>query len=208
MMKRSLSLLLAVLLLTLCAVPALAAAPKVQSTEYEGNGIVEVDFTTDNVRYKGAKVVVKDAAGKKLTATILEKDSDSITFKVKGVKAGKKYSYTISGVRKGNSGSYGKVKGTFTVPSGKLAIKEIVFDPAYDSLEVEFTTPVQFKNLKVTIEDENGDRLPVTNLETFPDELEMDVEGMEDGETYTITISGVRVKGKGSYTSVSQRFMA
>ena len=36
----------------------------------------------------------------------------------------------------------------------------------------------------------------------------MDVEGMEDGETYTITISGVRVKGKGSYTSVSQRFMA
>ena len=208
MMKRSLSLLLAVLLLTLCAVPALAAAPKVQSTEYEGNGIVEVDFTTDNVRYKGAKVVVKDAAGKKLTATIREKDSDSITFKVKGVKAGKKYSYTISGVRKGNSGSYGKVKGTFTVPSGKLAIKEIVFDPAYDSLEVEFTTLVQFKNLKVTIEDENGDRLPVTNLETFPDELEMDVEGMEDGETYTITISGVRVKGKGSYTSVSQRFMA
>ena len=208
MMKRSLSLLLAVLLLTLCAVPALAAAPKVQSTEYEGNGIVEVDFTTDNVRYKGAKVVVKDAAGKKLTATIREKDSDSITFKVKGVKAGKKYSYTISGVRKGNSGSYGNVKGTFTVPSGKLAIKEIVFDPAYDSLEVEFTTPVQFKNLKVTIEDENGDRLPVTNLETFPDELEMDVEGMEDGETYTITISGVRVKGKGSYTSVSQRFMA
>ena len=208
MMKRSLSLLLAVLLLTLCAVPALAAAPKVQRTEYEGNGIVEVEFTTENVRYKGAKVVVKDSAGKKLTATIREKDSDSITFKVKGVKAGKKYSYTISGVRKGNSGSYGKVKGTFTVPSGKLAIKEIVFDPAYDSLEVEFTTPVQFKNLKVTIEDEYGDELPVTNLETFPDELEMDVEGMEDGETYTITISGVRVKGKGSYTSVSQRFMA
>ena len=208
MMKRSLSLLLAVLLLTLCAVPALAAAPKVQRTEYEGNGIVEVEFTTENVRYKGAKVVVKDTAGKKLTATILEKDSDSITFKVKGVKAGKKYSYTISGVRKGNSGSYGKVKGTFTVPSGKLAIREIEFNPAYDSLEVEFTTLVQFKNLKVTIEDENGDRLPVTNLETFPDELEMDVEGMEDGETYTITISGVRVKGKGSYTSVSQRFMA
>lgn len=208
MMKRSLSLLLAVLLLTLCAAPALAAAPKVQKTEYEGNGLVEVEFTTENVRYKSARVVVKDSAGKKLTTSIVEKERDSITFKVKGLKAGKKYSYTISGVRRGNSGSYGKVKGYFTVPSAKPAIKMIEVDHHNNSLEVEFRTQVQFRNLKVTIRDKGGKYLPVMNLETFPDELEMDVEGLKEGESYTITISGVRVKGKGSYTSVSQRFMA
>ena len=69
MKKRIVSMLLAVLLLALCAMPALAAAPKVKKVEYDGNGVVEVEFTARNVHYKNAKVTVKDSAGKKLTVT-------------------------------------------------------------------------------------------------------------------------------------------
>jgi hypothetical protein len=48
----------------------------------------------------------------------------------------------------------------------------------------------------------------VYNIEKDPDDLDMDVEGMVAGNTYTVTISGVRVKGVGSYTSVSKTFVA
>lgn len=208
MKKRIVSLLLVVLLLTVSAVPALAAAPKVKKVEYDGNGVVDVDFTTKNVRYKNAKVVVKDSAGKKLTAKIIEKDNDEISFKVTGVKAGKKYTFTISGVRAGKSGSYGTVKGSFKTPSGKPRIVKVTFDPNYDDLEIDFATEVQYKNLKITVRDADGNKLSVYNIEKDPDDLDMDVEGMVAGNTYTVTISGVRVKGVGSYTSVSKTFVA
>ena len=208
MKKRIVAMLLAALMLALCAIPAMAAAPKVKKTEYEGNGMVEVDFTTRNARYKSAKVVVKDSAGKKLTARILEKDSDDISFRVSGLKAGKKYTYTISGVRAGKTGSYGKVKGSFKTPSNKLAIQKVKYDSHDRDLEVEFATKVQYKSLKVTVKDANDNALTVSGLEKGSDDLEMTVKGMTRGKTYTITVSGVRVKGTGSYTSVSKTFTA
>ena len=208
MKKRIVSLLLVVLLLTVSAVPALAAAPKIKKVEYDGNGVVDVDFTTKNVRYKNAKVVVKDSAGKRLTAKIIEKDTDEISFKVTGVKAGKKYTFTISGVRAGKSGSYGTVKGSFSTPSGKPRIVKVAFDPDYDDLEIDFATDVEYKNLKITVRDADGNNLLIYNIEKDPDNLDMDVEGMVVGETYTVTVSGVRVKGVGSYTSVSKTFVA
>ena len=208
MKKRIVSLLLVVLLLTVSAVPALAAAPKVKKVEYDGNGVVDVDFTTKNVRYKNAKVVVRDSAGKKLTTKIIEKSLDEISFKVTGLKIGKKYTFTISGVRTGKSGSYGTVKGSFRTPSGKPKIASVSFDPDRDDLEIDFTAGVEYKNLKITVRDEDGNKLPVYNIEKDPDDLDMDVEGMVAGDTYTVTISGVRVKGVGSYTTVSKTFVA
>ena len=169
---------------------------------------MEVDFTTENARYKSARVVVKDTAGKKLTAKIIEKDNDGISFKVSGLKADSKYTFTISGVRAGKSGSYGKVKGSFKTPSASPEITRVEYDPIDEDLDVEFATNVQFRNLKVTVSDAYGDELAVSNLQKGQDDLEMNVRGMIDGETYIVTVSGVRVKGKGSYVAVSKTFVA
>ena len=56
MKRRFVAMLLAAVLLLVCAVPALAAAPKVKKTEYEGNGVVEVDFTSKSVKIGRAHV--------------------------------------------------------------------------------------------------------------------------------------------------------
>ena len=148
MKKRMMAMLLAAVLLALCAAPAMAAAPKIKKTEYEGNGVVEVDFTSRKVTYKSAKVVVKAPGGKTLTAKIIDKDSDDIEFKVTGLAANTKYTYTISGVRAGKSGSYGKVSGSFKTPSNTPAIKKAKYDKKDKELEVEFATKVQYKGLK------------------------------------------------------------
>ena len=208
MKKRLVSMLLAVLLLTMSAVPALAAAPKVKKVECSGSGMVEVEFTTENVRYRNTRVVVRDSAGKKLSVKIVEKDNDDILFKVAGLKAGGKYTYAISGVRAGRSGAYGTVKGSFKAPSNKPKIKKVEFDPVHANLEIDFATPVQYRNLKVTVKDAAGNKLTVWNIEKDTDELDMDIDGMVSGRKYTVTVSGVRVKGVGSYTKVSKTFTA
>ena len=100
------------------------------------------------------------------------------------------------------------MKGSFSTPSGKPKIVKVAFDPNYDDLEIDFATDVEYKNLKITVRDADGNNLLIYNIEKDPDNLDMDVEGMVVGKTYTITVSGVRVKGVGSYTSVSKTFVA
>ena len=110
------------------AVPAFAA-PKVKKAEYEGKGRVEVDFNS-KVKYKNVKVTVKDNKGATYSTTINEKDNDDLTFTIKNYKAGRTYTYTISGVRKNKEKTYGKVTGKVTIPaaSGTPRVKKTDYD--------------------------------------------------------------------------------
>lgn len=112
-MKNKLIALVMAGILTLSSVPAFAAAASIKKTEYEGNGVVEVDFKKD-VQYKNAKIVVKDSDGRTYTAKITDRESDGMEIYVKGLKKGKKYTVQISGVRLKGTSSYGKVSKTFT----------------------------------------------------------------------------------------------
>ena len=207
MRKRILAVLLVSVMLVICALPAVAAAPKIKKTEYEGNGKVEVEFTT-KVTYKRAKVTVKDPDGQKISTRIIEKDDDDFTFKATGLKAGTQYTYTISGVRRRGTNSYGKVSGIFTVPATGLAVKNVEYDREDRELEVEFTTRVQFKDLKVSATDGSGNSLTVKRVKKGRDDLEITFQGAVAGTTYTVVISGLRAKGESSYTSITTSFTA
>ena len=206
MKKRMIAILLVLVLTVITALPAMAAAPKLKRTEYEGNGVVDVDFTK-KVSYKSAKVVVKDPNGKKMSVKIIEKDDDNISFKVSGVKPGTKYKYTISGVRVGKSGSFGKVTGSFKTPVAptNVQIKSVKYDKSDKEIEVDFSTKVQYKNLKVTVKNSSGKKMTVKQIEKDDDELSVKVSGMKSGK-YAIQISGVSVKGEGSYQTISKTF--
>lgn len=208
MKKKLLALVISVMTIMATTVPALAATPTIEKTEYEGSGYVEVDFTR-NVQYKNAKVSVKDSSGKSYTATIKKRDNDDLTFYVKNIKAGKKYTYTISGIRAGRSGSYKKVTGKFTVPAkNKVSIKSVDYDREDRELEIEFAGKVQYKSTKVTVKDSAGKSYTVKILEKEKDSIEVRVKGLKVGNRYTVTVSGVRSGSSGSYTSVSKTFTA
>ena len=104
------SLVLA-MMLTVGATPTFAAsaAPKVEDVDYKGKGVVEVEFF-GKVKYKNAKVTLKDNKGKKYKARILERDNDDIKFKIKNYKKGRTYKITITGVKKRGAAKYTKVK--------------------------------------------------------------------------------------------------
>lgn len=190
-----------------------ASAPSIESTEYKGSGRVEVDFTRD-VDYKNAKVTVKDSSGKKYTAKITDKDDDDLTFKVSNIASGKKYTYTISGVRREGTSSYGSISGSFSVKGSSTSSESVkIEDVDYDSrgyVEVEFTKRVQYNNVKVTVKDSNGKSYTATVRSKGSDELKFRVPNISEGrgKKYTFTISGVKVKGASDYGTASGSFYA
>ena len=189
------------------AVPAFAA-PKVKKAEYEGKGRVEVDFNS-KVKYKNVKVTVKDNKGATYSTTINEKDNDDLTFTIKNFKTGRTYTYTISGVKKNNESSYGKVTGKVTIPTPTTTpkVKEVDYDKGDREVEFEFTTRVQWKGTKVTITD--GSKNYVTRIkEKDSDSIEVKVSKLTIGKKYTYKISGVRVNGANSYKTISGTFIA
>ena len=204
-MKKLLTLALVMLSMISASIPAMAATASISKTEYEGSGYVEVDFKKD-VQYKSAKVTVKDSDGKSYTAKITEKDEDDLTFKVSSIKDGKTYSYTISGVRAGGSGSYGKVSGSFKVPAAKkLSIKSLEYDRGDKEMSIEFSGKVEYSGAKVTVKDGDGKSYTAKITEKENDEMEVKVSGLKKGTKYTVKVSGVRLKSAGgSYGSVSK----
>jgi uncharacterized membrane protein YkoI len=118
-------LALAMAFSTLLVMPVSAAAPQKKSIKYEGYGKVELEFRS-KVQWKNAKVTVKDSTGKAYSVKILNKDNDEIEFKILQFKQGQKYTCTVSGVRQGRSGSYGKVSGSVTIPTTKVSESKAV----------------------------------------------------------------------------------
>lgn len=208
MKKKMIAMVLALAMILSLSVSVLAAAPVIKEAEYEGRGFVEVEFT-GKVQYKNVKVTVKDSAGSVMTAVITEKDSDDLTFHVKGLKPGAKYTYTISGVRAGRSGKYQSVSGSFMVPKWDPLIKEIDYDAKDKELEIDFVKRVQYKGLKVTIKDAKGNTVRCRIDEKDAKGIELVIPGgLKTGARYTLTISGIRPCGNGSYTTVTGVFTA
>ena len=195
------------------------AAASIKEVDYDGKGEVEVEFA-ENVTYNNPKVTVKDASGKTYSATIIEKDNDSLEFKVNNLSSGTNYSFTISGVKFRSGNSFTSVSGSFKTPVKKqnnpttpkpttntlLKVKEVEYDFKDKELEIEFNTKVQYKNPKVLVKDNSGKTFEAKIYNKGDDDLEAIVFGLEKGKTYSATITGVAKRGTATYTTITTNF--
>lgn len=128
-MKKFTAVLMAIWMVAtgvVCLQPAVQAATgtqvRIEEVDYEGNGRVEVEFE-GKVKYKNLKLTVKDDRGASYKTSIRKRDNDELDFVIAKVKKGRKYTFTISGVKPRSGGSYGTVKGSVVVPAaGKVQI--------------------------------------------------------------------------------------
>jgi len=189
------------------AVSAMASA-KVKEVEYEGNGKVEISFKS-HVEYGNVKATVKNAAGKKLTVKVVDKDHDDIDLKVTGLKASSKYTFRISGIRKKGESTYGTVKGSFKVPEKQhgITVKETEYDTHDREVSFDFFEKVEWKNPTVSISD--GSKEYVKKIEEKSlREIEVKVKKLTKGKTYSYKISGIRKKGASGYVTLTGTFKA
>lgn len=199
-------LLVLTMMLTLGAAPSFAAAPSKEEVKYLGKGKVEVEFYGD-VAYKNVKVAVKDTSGKTYKASIYKKDDDELRFKVKNYKSGKRYNFTISGVRERGTDGYGNVTGSFKIKKAKtkISVEEVKY-LGKGKVEVEFYRDVAYKNAKVTVKDTSGKSYDASIYKKDDDELRFKVKDYKAGKTYKFTISGVKKIGAASYGKASGTF--
>lgn len=204
MKKRFAAMILAFAMLLGISIPVMAASPEIRKAKYEGRGYVEVDFST-KVQYKNASVTVTDPEGNELPVRITEKDDDDITFRVNDLKPNTKYTFTVSGVRRGRSGAYGTVTGTFKTPGSELSVRKAKYDSKDGELELDFYGLVQYKNPRVVIKDAEGRIYSCRISEQDRDGMEIAVKGLASGK-YTVKISGIRLRGDTAYTSITASF--
>lgn len=180
-----------------------ATKASIQKTTYDGNGIVEIDFSRD-VQYKNPKVTVKDSSGRTYKTSIRDKDEDDLEFSIKGFAKGKTYSYTISGIKGCGDSKYGNMSGKVSIPgaSAKACIAKAKYDKN-GIIEIDFKTKVEYENAKIVVRDSKGKAYTASILDKDEDDLEFKIKNYKAGAAYTYTISGIRPKGATSYSSVS-----
>lgn len=199
------AMLAAIMAVGLTILPAQAAC-SIKKAEYEGNGKVEVKFTS-KVTYPALKVTVKNSSGTKMSVKVIEKDDDDLEFKIKGFKAGQTYTYKISGIRKKGESKNSSVSGKITIPksNGSVSVKKVEYDAEDREVDIEFAGKVQWKNPKVVIK--NGKTDYVRKItDKGSDDIEVSVKALKKGVTYTYTISGIRKKGASKYGTVTGTF--
>lgn len=209
-MHRFLAVILSLLMvMTLGGTSVFAASkPTVEKADYEGSGRIEVEFS-GKVSWKNAAVTVKDLNGKTYKATIIEKDSDEIDFRIKNYKKNKTYKITIKGVAKRGTTSYTSVTTKVKIPAaGKITIDEIDYDKTDREVEIDFVGRVQWKSPTVKITDSNGKNYVTRIIEKDSEGIEIKVNKLTTGKTYKYKITGIRKYGTKDYITLSGSFKA
>lgn len=185
------------------------ASPKIKEAEYEGKGVVELEFDSE-VQYKNLKISVKDQKGNSYEVKLLKQDDDEIDFSIIGFKTGRTYAYRIKGIRAKGEKKYGSVKGKITIPKtkGGVSVGEIHYNDSEKKVEIEFHQNVQWnKTVRVTITCKRSNHVKKI-LEKGDNELEVSVDRLKKGVRYNYSISGVRGEGKKKYVTLTGSFVA
>lgn len=94
---------------------------------------------------------------------------------------------------------------TYTAFADEAIIQKTVYE-GLGVIEVDFLRDVQYKDLKVSVQDETGNELELTIWECDDDDLSFRVKDLVPGGTYNYTVSGVRAGFSGEYATVAGSF--
>ena len=185
-----------------------AASAAIRETEYAGNGRVEAEFTSD-VRYRSAKITVRDPEGRKVPAVILDKDEDDLAFALISWQQGKTYTFTISGIKKPGEKNYGSVRGKIRIPvsKGPVPVSRVNYDREDHKLKFEFESLVGWKKPTVSIT-RGKKQYAVKILEKAGIEMRVRVKNLQKGKVYRYRITGVSSLGEKAFSTVTGDFTA
>ena len=94
----------------------------------------------------------------------------------------------------------------FSLSIGAFAAAPVIKETEYEGagrVEVDFTTRVQYKNLKVTVKGPDGVSKTAKVVDKDNDDLTFVIPNAKPGQKYSFKISGIRAGKTGDYKSVS-----
>ena len=94
---------------------------------------------------------------------------------------------------------------SFSAFANEAQIEKTVYE-GMGVVDVDFVWDVQFSNLQVTVQDQDGFSYDVTIRERDDDDLVFQVQNIVPNQEYTYTVTGVRSGFGGDYGSVTGSF--
>ena len=192
MKKRVFVIIAAALLTAVLLVAAVAEGldSNIKRVEYEGSGVVEVDFIVD-VRYNDVRLTVTDSVGNEVPAQIINTDDDDIKFRIEGAVPGETYDFAFGGIETRRMKEAIDASGSIRIPAeGEVAIRKVEYD-SDGEIEVDFNGTVAFEDVKASVSSLLGGSFEVVITEKDRDGFEGYVKGLEYGGIYTLTVSGI-----------------
>jgi len=200
-MKKVLTIVLAALLI-ICAAANAQTALKARA-EYEGFGLVELDLNRD-VSWTEPQVKVTDANGFLYEAQIFKYDRDDVKFWIQDIAEGQSYTCSVSGIADGSTVSCE----LYADSAVSTMIHSVEYDAEDRELDIEFAMNVEYENPSVTVTDASGTQYETRILERDNDSLEVRVKGLTRGNTYTVSVSGVKGQIFETFETCSLEFVA
>lgn len=182
-------------------------AQKVSKVTCTASGKVNVSFRGKVTYSDTLSVVIADESGKEMECKILKKNKGLMSVSAKGLVKGQKYTITIEGVMAKNAAEPATITKTFVAKGMKTANKVSKATVKYNKFVIlKLKTSASYKDATVTVKDADGKEYAAKIVKKAKGNIKIQVEGLEKGKKYTVTVTGIKTKKEKNYSSVTKTF--
>ena len=168
-------------------------------------GKLNISFKQKVTYTDGLKAVITDEEGREIASKISKKNKSLLTVSVSGLVKGQKYTVEIEGILGKDSTEAVVVKKAFTAKGMKTQSK--VGKATVESKKfviLKMQSAAYYKDAAVSVVDGNGNAYDAKIVKKAKGNIKVQIAGMKKGNTYTITINGVKTKNEKNFGSITK----
>lgn len=182
-----------------------AAAQKAGKVTCTSSGRINISFKSKVTYTNAVSAAVRDADGNQTECKIVKKNKKLMTVSAAGLVQGQTYTVTIEGILGKDSSEAVTVEKTFIAKgiktkckTGKASVQGGKF------VIIKMNSAAEYKDAAVAVTDSKGKACDAKIVKKAKGNIKVQISGMNKGETYKITVSGVKTKKEKSYGSVTK----
>lgn len=190
-----------------------------ESKKEKSKNVVKVTCTSSgriNVSFKekveytdSVKVTLLDEDGEEVACEIVQKNKKLMGISTSGLVKDQKYTLTIQGVLVDNASESGDITTSFVAKGMKTACKvSKVTVSKKKFVTMKMKSSAYYKDAEVVVKDEDGNVIEAKIVKKSKGNIKIQVSGLEKGEKYTVTVTGVKTKKEKNYSSITKTFTA
>ena len=185
--------------------PGKAKAQEVGKVTCTSAGKVNISFKQKVTYTDALKAVITDEAGTEIPCKITKKNKSLLTVSVSGLVKGQKYTISIEVILGKESSEAVVIKKEFTAKGMKTKCK--VGNATVEGKKfvvLKMKSAAYYKDATVEVKDSKGNACDAKIVKKAKGSVKVQITGMKKGETYTITINGIRTKKEKNYGSITR----
>lgn len=182
-----------------------AKAQEVGKVTCTSAGKVNISFKQKVTYTDGLRAVIADESGREIACRISKKNKNLLTVSVSGLVKGQKYTLQIDGILGKESTEAVVIQKVFTAKGMKTQSK--VSKASIEGKKfvvLKMKSAAYYKDAAVTVKDSKGNDCTAKIVKKAKGNVKVQITRMKKGETYAITINGIKTKKEKNYGSITR----